>query len=336
MNSGTAELSEADAVFEAMLQRWSRQQGDTGRLQSSTLIFRDRAVRRFAAFAAAYPWQWSPEHAARWITDLMERRRARSTVRNYQTALRLFCDYVTSPDHRWPAECEARFGTAPAQVFRNGSTEGHLVGYQGDRERRPMTREEIQLFLDHADDQVEVALRQGRKGALTRYRDATGFKVMYAWGLRCSEASALDVADFHPHADAPQLGRFGSLHVTSGRRIRGLRPQRRTVVSLMPWAVEAVRDYLDHLRPRCRGNHQPALWLTERGSRLATGEIEDRFAAYRDALSPDKALTPHCMRSAYLAHLLEDGADLVFVQKQAGHRFAATTAICVRSAKGTT
>ncbi|WP_433432657.1 tyrosine-type recombinase/integrase [Nonomuraea sp. CA-141351] len=335
MESSAAELSEADAVFEAMLEGWSRQQGGTGRLQPTTLIFREKAVRRFATFAAAYPWQWSPEHVDRWITHLRERRRAQSTVRRYQTALRLFCDYVTSPHHGWLLECEARFGRAPAQVFHDWNTDVHLVGHHGDPARRPMTREEIQIFLDHADDQVEVALRQGHKGALTRYRDATVFKVMYAWGLRCSEASCLDVSDFHPHADALELGRFGSLRVTSGRPIRGLPPQRRTVVSLMPWAVEAVQDYLDHIRPRYRGNHEPALWLTERGSRLGIREIEDRFAAYRDALNLDKALTPHCMRSAYMAHLLEDGADLAFVQKQVGHRLAATTATCVRSAEAT-
>jgi integrase/recombinase XerC len=72
--------------------------------------------------------------------------------------------------------------------------------------------------------------------------------------------------------------------------------------------------------------------MTERGGRLGTREIGARFAAYRDALNLDKALTPHCMRGAYMAHLLEDGADLAFVQEQVGHRFPATTTTCVRSA----
>ena len=30
---------------------------------------------------------------------------------------------------------------------------------------------------------VDAAVRSGRKGALSAYRDATVFKVMYAWGL---------------------------------------------------------------------------------------------------------------------------------------------------------
>ena len=46
-----------------------------------------------------------------------------------------------------------------------------------------MTREELQRFFDYADDQVERAARAKRKGALAAFRDATLFKVVYAWGL---------------------------------------------------------------------------------------------------------------------------------------------------------
>ena len=42
---------------------------------------------------------------------------------------------------------------------------------------------ELQRFLDYADEQVERAVRAKRKGALAAYRDATLFKVVYAWGL---------------------------------------------------------------------------------------------------------------------------------------------------------
>ncbi|WP_240776882.1 tyrosine-type recombinase/integrase [Nonomuraea basaltis] len=156
-----------------------------------------------------------------------------------------------------------------------------------------------------------------------RYRDVTVFKVVYAWGLRGSEASGLDVTDFHSHADAPELGRFGSLYVRASGRTRGQPPRRRTILSVMPWAVEAVQAYLADVRPRYRAGHRPALWLTERGGRLRAREIEQRFATYRDALGLDGALTPLCMRNAYMAHLVEDGADPAFVQEQVGHRCAA-------------
>ncbi|SEG20856.1 hypothetical protein SAMN05444920_102200 [Nonomuraea solani] len=78
------------------------------------------------------------------------------------------------------------------------------------------TREEIQGLLDHADAQVDVALRRGNKGALVRCRGATVFKVLYA-----SEVSALDVTDFRPHEAAPERrGRLG----TKGDRGAGSGP----------------------------------------------------------------------------------------------------------------
>ncbi|MGW4825836.1 tyrosine-type recombinase/integrase [Streptomyces sp. NPDC004227] len=95
----------------------------------------------------------------------------------------------------------------------------------------------------------------------------------------------------------------------------------------MPWAVDAVEDYLVNVRPRYRASDKPALWLTERGGRLQPREIEDRFAEYRDALGMDKDLSPHCLRHAYVTHNIENGADPKFIQEQGGHLYASTTAI---------
>jgi integrase/recombinase XerC len=326
---GVSLLHPENAVFDAMLEGWARQQIGGQRLQEKTVRSRRNLVLRFGEFAGAYPWQWSAAHVDEWMTYLTaELKRAQSTIRGYQTVLRLFCDYVTSPHYQWPAECEKRFGTHPVQICHEWNTVAHLVDYEGDPERRPMTREEIQLFLDYADDQVDRAVRAGRKGALAAYRDATVFKVIYGWGLRCTETSKLDTVDFHRNPKAPELGRLGSLQVRWGKATKGSPPRRRTVLSVMPWAVEAVEDYMTNVRARYgQAELKNALWLTERGGRLQSREIEERFAAYRDALGLDRVLVPHCLRHSHVTHQIEDGADPVFVQNQVGHRYASTTAI---------
>jgi integrase/recombinase XerC len=64
----------------------------------------------------------------------------------------------------------------------------------------------------------------------------------------------------------------------------------------MGWAVEAVTDYVDNIRPRFGLVDHPALWVTERGGRIKPAEINARFVTYRDALGLPKALTPHSLR----------------------------------------
>ncbi|WP_405494542.1 hypothetical protein [Nocardia sp. NBC_00511] len=136
----------------------------------------------------------------------VRRRLAPSTIRGYQTAIRLFCDFITSPHYRWAAECEERFGTHPVQICHEWNTAVHLEDYEGLPERRPMTRNEIQTLLDYADDQVDRAVRHGRKGALAAYRDATVFKTIYGWGLRATETSRIDTYDFYRNPEVPELG----------------------------------------------------------------------------------------------------------------------------------
>jgi site-specific recombinase XerD len=162
---------------------------------------------------------------------------------------------------------------------------------------------------------------------LAAYRDATIFKVMYGWGLRRTETSKLDLVDWGRNPAAPELGWFGMLQVRYGKAKRGQAPRRRNVASVMPWAVEAVADYVENIRPRFGFDEHPALWVTERGGRVRPAEINARFVAYRDALGLPKALVPHSVRHSYVSHLTENGLDRRFIQVQVGHEADSSTAI---------
>ena len=135
----------------------------------------------------------------------------------------------------------------------------------------------------------------------------------------------LDVADFAASPAAPELGGFGVCHVRFGKAMRGSPPRRRAVATVMPWAAGALRQYLAEVRPWYGGEH-PALWLTERGGRISARQIDDRFAAWRAAAGLPGELSVHCLRHSYVSHLIEDGVDPLFVQHQAGHSWASTTA----------
>ena len=137
----------------------------------------------------------------------------------------------------------------------------------------------------------------------------------------------LDVGDFRPAARLPEFGGYGQVHVRYGKAKRGGGPQRRTVLTVFDWAVEVVEQYVAEIRP-CFGRvEHPAMFLTERGTRIAVAYINERFAEIRTEAGLDELLTPHCLRHSYVTHLAELGWAAQFIQDQVGHSHAATTAV---------
>jgi integrase/recombinase XerC len=320
--TGATPLRPEPALFEAMLEGWRRQQ-KARRLSPALIDGRERLIRRFGAVTGAWPWQWTPEQAETWLSDGGW---AHSTIRSYQGTLALFLDYVCDSRYGWVAECQQQVGTRPVQIIHEWNSAVHAADYEGRPERRPLTRTELQAFFDAADDHVEVRAASRRKGWLASFRDTTLFKVIYGWGLRRREAVMLDLADFAVNPAAPELGRYGVVHVRYGKAMKGSPPRRRAVATVMPWTAEAVQQYLEQVRPRYECANHPALWLTERGGRISLRQVDDRFAAVRATAGLPNDLSVHCLRHSYISHLIEDGVDPLFVQQQAGHSWASTTA----------
>jgi len=201
-----------------------------------------------------------------WTLSLTaEQHLAPSTIRGYQTDLRLFSEYLTDGRYGWAVACEEAFGPGahPVAICHEWNTIAHLNDYEGDPEARPFTRAELQRFLDYADDQVERAVKAKRKGALAAYRDATLLKVIYGWGLRRTETSRLDLVDWGRNPAAPEFGGYGMLHVRYGKAKRGQPP---------PAAQRRLGDGLGGggRRRLCRA-HPAAVRL-----RRASGVVGDR------------------------------------------------------------
>jgi integrase/recombinase XerC len=213
------------------------------------------------------------------------------------------------------------------QLFDDRYGIAHLTGFEGDPRRRPLTVDELEAFFACCDARIARRRGLGRKGELSAWRDQAVFKVMFAWGLRRAETASLDVVDFRAHAALPEFGEFAALHVRYGKSMPGGPPRRRTVLTVFDWAVEVVEQYLTEVRPALRPGDAPAVFVTERATRMAPGWITDRFAELRDEAGLASELTPHCLRHSYVTHLAEHGYADRFIQDQVGHSHAATTAI---------
>lgn len=322
---GVRYLSSEDAVLAGMLDGWRNQQLSRN-LSFGTIEPRQQLVDRFVRYVNEYPWRWSPAMVDEFFGDLRSQRHARqTTVRGYQTSLRLFCDYVSSSEYGWVELCLELFGTHPVQVCHDWNTAVHAQESETAPAKRAFTRAELQMFFDYADGEVERVAASGRKGWLAAYRDTTWYKIAYGWGLRANETRHLQVVDFYRNAKAREFGRYGILHVRYGKPHRGSPPKRRSVLTVFDWAPDVVDDWITHGAPAISGGLD--LFTTERDTLVSVSSVRQRFSRYCRDLNLAPGLDLHSLRRSYTTHLIEAGIDAKFVQDQLGHEYASTTGI---------
>jgi integrase/recombinase XerD len=160
-------------------------------------------------------------------------------------------------------------------------------------------------------DEVARLLQSPRGTAPAALRDRALLELMYACGLRASEAIDLEVGDIDL--------RLGVL------RARGKGSKER-LVPVGREAIAAVRSYLQRGRPALVGlREERHLFVNQRGSGLTRQglyKIVQRHAA--DAGLADK-MSPHTLRHTFATHLLAGGCDLRSLQEMLGHADIATT-----------
>jgi len=178
--------------------------------------------------------------------------------------------------------------------------------------------------LDVAE--VEALLEAPDATSALGARDRALLELLYACGLRVSEALNLDREDV-------SLGEASVRVIGKGDRERRL--------PIGDVALEALGSYVENARPQllaAADRSRPAtlsgaksakrggpLFVSQRGARLS------RMAAWR--LIRHAALiggvkghvTPHTLRHSFATHLLEGGADLRVVQELLGHASITTT-----------
>jgi site-specific recombinase XerD len=314
-------------VFAAMLDGWRAQQLSRN-LSFATIDTGARVVRRFQDDARSFPWGWTAGDLEEWAGRLrVTDRRARSTVRSYELAVRSFLTYVCDPAYGWDRACMDRFGTHPTQICSAANLAAHAADYEGRPGRRSLTRAECQDLFDAADARVEAVRANGRKGWVPAFRDATMLKVAYGWGLRRRELLMLEDHDFGSNPQAAEFGRFGVCQVRWGKAAKGSEPRRRGVLTVMGWSVEVIGEWVNDIWPQVREPGGRGLWPSERGCRVSEDRVNAAFAAAAADAGLPVGQSPHCLRHSYVSHLIEDGFDALFVQQQVGHEHASTTAI---------
>ena len=189
----------------------------------------------------------------------------------------------------------------------------------------PLTVDEVDQLLAAVDpDRAAGDETPGHRGrsssaaVLGALRDRALLELLYAAGLRVSEALGLDGDDLDLDGASVRV-------VGKGDRERE--------VPVGDVAIGWLRRYLETGRPalaaadRARTARGGPIFLSDRGRRL--GRNHAWFAVKRAAAAAGLGahVSPHTLRHSYATHLLEGGADLRVVQELLGHASISTTQI---------
>jgi integrase/recombinase XerD len=266
----------------------------------------------------------------------LERGLSRNTLHAYQSDLAQFGRYLTAR------------GVSPLQA-----THSDLAGFlaelaEGDEKRAPASPATLQRkaaclrsfyrhlrreeLINHdpttdlrsppklmrlpkvlSREQVTELLEQPKGTGPLALRDRALLELMYACGLRVSEAIALEVGDVD--SDEGML------------RARGKGSKER-IVPVGSSAVKALERYLDRGRPVLVGARvETSLFVNHRGARLTRQGVYKIIQSYAHSAGLAERMTPHTLRHTFATHLLAGGCDLRSLQEMLGHADLATTQI---------
>lgn len=154
--------------------------------------------------------------------------------------------------------------------------------------------------------EAESVLSQPDLGTLVGVRDRAILETFYSTGIRRQELVALKLGDM-------ELER-GLLMVRQGKG------RRDRLIPLGKRAAAWIDKYLQDVRPRFASDPaQEALFLTEDGFSMRPHELTKGVHAYIEAAGIGKSGSCHIFRHTMATLMLENGADIRFIQEILGH-----------------
>ena len=173
----------------------------------------------------------------------------------------------------------------------------------------PRRGRKLPNVLTRAD--VQRLLAQPRGSTPTALRDRALLELMYACGLRASEAIGLDVGDVDDEDRVVRARGKGS---------------KERVVPVGQAALRALGSYLERGRPALvKKLPETRLFVNFRGRSLTRQGLYKIVRRHAQSAGLADRMSPHTLRHTFATHLLAGGCDLRSVQEMLGHADVATT-----------
>ena len=207
----------------------------------------------------------------------------------------------------------ARHLSTLRSFFRWACREGHVEKNPARSLPSPKLPRTLPRAMTQPD--TERLLEAEEEGSFPE-RDRALFELLYATGLRVSEAAGLDLEDVDFSSRLLRV-------VGKGNKER-----------IAPFG-EAAGDALSHYLPARLARRRAAedaavddgepLFVNSRGGRLTTRSMARLLKRRLRAAGLPTEISPHALRHSFATHLLEAGADLRAIQELLGHASLSTT-----------
>ena len=163
-------------------------------------------------------------------------------------------------------------------------------------------------------DEVARLLEQPQGASPLALRDRALLELMYACGLRASEAVGLELGD---------------IDLEEGLLCARGKGSKERIVPVGRQAVLALRAYLRGGRPLLVGEMgvQRRLFVNRRGGTLTRQGLYKIIQGHARRAGLEERMSPHTLRHSFATHLLAGGCDLRSLQEMLGHADLATTQV---------
>lgn len=226
-----------------------------------------------------------PEHISELLWQLREKNLKANSISRNLSAIRGFHKFLV----------KGEFATVDPTVVLESPKIGRKLPVV-------LTYPEVSKILEQADVSTFLGLR-----------DKAILEIMYACGLRISEAIGLSVNDLFLKEGFIRVFGKGS---------------KERVIPIGSEAVHWLKRYWSKARPHlAKQFSQSILFLNNRGRKLSRMGVWKILQFYVQKAGIKKKVYPHTFRHCFATHLLEGGADLKAVQEMLGHADISTTEI---------
>jgi integrase/recombinase XerD len=164
-------------------------------------------------------------------------------------------------------------------------------------------------------EEMQSLLNQPNLSLKTDIRNRAILEVFYSTGIRLDELINIEVY----HADLKDQVLY----------IRKAKGRKQRVVPLGKSASQYLREYLEKIRPYYakKNPKERRLFINHSGLAMTPEAIRQILRKHRIDAGIKKSVSPHTLRRTCATHLIQQGADIRYVQELLGHSRLSTTHI---------